>query len=338
MVGGITKSERELTEAVDLCLPDGTLNPAAVGWTRKPLHRANLRGWGRNKRFEYWCITTPEIVIALNISHGDYRVTLATFFLDHRVVKAFSEAEIHWLPSRDKVPLMPERSGSGPITGRGDQMRLEMLPHAVGTTLRATTQRLQVDLEVEEPPGHESLGVVVPWDRHRFQYTRKDNCLAVHGHVVADGVRHAVDRSTAYATLDHGRGRWPYAITWNWAAGSGRCGGHEIGLQFGAKWTDGTPSTENCLRIDGRIQKLGQELTWTYDRSNWMAPWSIRGDRVDLVFSPVFDRVSNFDRLVVCSKEHQCFGHFNGHVVDEDGRRLAVENLLGWAEEVHRRW
>ena len=69
-----------------------------------------------------------------------------------------------------------------------------------------------------------------------------------------------------------------------------------------------------------------------------MAPWSIRGDRVDLVFSPVYDRVSNFDRLVVCSKEHQCFGHFNGHVVDESGRRLVVESLLGWAEEVHRRW
>ena len=106
MVGGITKSERELTEVVDLCLPDGTLNPAAVGWSRKPLHRANLRGWGRNKRFEYWCITTPEIVVALNVSHGDYRVTLATFFLDHRVVQAFSEAEIHWLPSRHKVPLL----------------------------------------------------------------------------------------------------------------------------------------------------------------------------------------------------------------------------------------
>ncbi len=338
MVGGILKTERELTEAVDLCLPDGTLNPAAVGWSRRPLHRANLRGWGRNKRFEYWCITTPEIVVALNVSHSDYRVTLATFFLNHHTLAAFPEAEIHWLPSRTRVPAMPERSGTGAVTGQGDHMRVEMLPHAGGTTLRATTPRLHVELEVEEPPGHESLGVVVPWDRRRFQYTRKDNCLPVHGRVVADGVAHAVDRASAFATLDHGRGRWPYAITWNWAAGSGRCGGHEIGLQFGAKWTDGTPSTENCLRIDGRIHKLSQELEWIYDRNNWLAPWTIRGDRVDLRFTPLYDRYSNFDRLVVCSKEHQCFGHFDGHVVDDDGRRLAVERVLGWAEEVHRRW
>ncbi|GHG48054.1 hypothetical protein GCM10011331_09540 [Flavimobilis marinus] len=36
-------TERELTEPVDLCRPDGTLNPAAVGWSRRPLHRTALR-------------------------------------------------------------------------------------------------------------------------------------------------------------------------------------------------------------------------------------------------------------------------------------------------------
>ncbi len=46
--------EREITEPVDLCLPDGRLNPDAVGWTRTPLHTTNLWGWGRAKRWEYW--------------------------------------------------------------------------------------------------------------------------------------------------------------------------------------------------------------------------------------------------------------------------------------------
>lgn len=40
----------ELTEPLDLCLPDGALDPRAVGFTRRPLHRPNLRGWGRTKR------------------------------------------------------------------------------------------------------------------------------------------------------------------------------------------------------------------------------------------------------------------------------------------------
>jgi hypothetical protein len=37
---------RELTEATDLCLANGRLNPAAVGYTRSPRHRTHLRGWG----------------------------------------------------------------------------------------------------------------------------------------------------------------------------------------------------------------------------------------------------------------------------------------------------
>ena len=337
MVGGVNKTEREIVGEVDLCLPDGRLNPAAVGWTRKPLHNANLRGWGRNKRFEYWCIATPEIAVALNVSHSDYRVTLATFFLDLATIDAFSQAEIHWLP-RERVDDMPIRSGAGAVIGRGDRMRIEMLPTETGMILRARTDRLRIELETIESPGRESMGVVVPWDDKRFQYTRKDNCIPVRGVVVADGREYKVDAQTAFATLDHGRGRWPYSIVWNWASGSGRANGREIGLQFGAKWTDGTPSTENCLRIDGRIEKISQELEWIYDRDNWLAPWIIRGDRVDLTFTPVYDRYSNFDLLIVCSKEHQCFGYFDGRVVSEKGETIAIERVFGWAEEVHRRW
>lgn len=337
MVGGVNKTEREIVGEVDLCLPDGRLNPAAVGWTRKPLHNANLRGWGRNKRFEYWCIATPEIAVALNVSHSDYRVTLATFFLDLATIDAFSQAEIHWLP-RERVDDMPIRSGAGAVIGRGDRMRIEMLPTETGMILRARTDRLRIELETIESPGRESMGVVVPWDDKRFQYTRKDNCIPVRGVVVADGREYKVDAQTAFATLDHGRGRWPYSIVWNWASGSGRANGREIGLQFGAKWTDGTPSTENCLRIDGRIEKISQELEWIYDRDNWLAPWVIRGDRVDLTFTPVYDRYSNFDLLIVCSKEHQCFGYFDGRVVSEKGETIAIERVFGWAEEVHRRW
>lgn len=335
MVGGIHKSEREITEPVDLCLPNGRLNPKAVGWSRRPLHTANLQGWGRNKRFEYWCISTPDLVVAINISHGDYRVTLAAFFLDLRTMETFSEAEIHWLP-KDKITAMPERSGDGPLSGKGDRMAISMEPNAEGTLLKAKTDRLDLTIQVTEAPDHECMCVVVPWDNKRFQYTRKDNCMPAAGTVVADG--RSYELSQAYATLDHGRGRWPYSIIWNWASGSGISQGREIGLQFGAKWTDGTPSTENSIRVDGRVEKISQELEWLYDRSDWMKTWTIRGERVDLKFTPVHDRYSNFDRLIVRSVEHQVFGWFDGSIVRENGERVLVERIFGWAEEVQRRW
>lgn len=64
--------EPELTYPVDLCQIDGHLNRTAVGWSRRPLHRANLKGRGRNKRWEYWCVQTPELVFAVTVSDLDY--------------------------------------------------------------------------------------------------------------------------------------------------------------------------------------------------------------------------------------------------------------------------
>lgn len=333
----VNTKEPELTAEVDLCGADGRLNPAAVGWARKPLIRANLQGWGRNKRFDYWCISSPELIAALNVSHSDYRVTLAGFFLDLKTLKNIPLAEIHWFPGK-RVPIMPEVSGVGPVVAKGERLEVRMEPQEGGTRLRLTSDRLTIDAFAEEPEDHESMSVVVPWDDKRFQLTRKNNCMKARGEVVVDGERYHLSPDSAYATLDYGRGRWPYSILWNWASGSGVSDGHEIGLQFGAKWTDGTPSTENALRIDGRIHKISEEMEWVYDASDFMWPWCIRGAGVELTFTPVFNRHSRFDRGIVLSREDQCFGHFNGTITSPEGKKIRINDLLGWAEEVHRRW
>lgn len=331
------KTEPELTADINLCSNTGRLNPNAVGWARKPHVRANLQGWGRNKRFDYWCVTSPDLVAALNVSHSDYRVTLAAFFLDLKTLKDIPLAEVRWLPGK-RVPTMPEVSGAGPVIGEGENLEVRIEPQEGGTRLRLVSDRLTIDVFAEELPDHESMNVVVPWDEKRFQLTRKNNCMRAHGEVIADGKSYRLSPDTAYATLDFGRGRWPYSIVWNWASASGISDGREIGLQFGAKWTDGTPSTENALRIDGRIHKISEEMEWVYDPTDFMKPWRIRGAGVDLVFTPVFDRHSKFDRLVVLSREDQCFGHFNGTITAPEGDLVRINNLLGWAEEVHRRW
>src|SRR3546814_11473380 len=71
MVGHNLPMPRELTEPADLCLPEGRLNPDAVGWSRTPLHTAHLRGWGRNKRWEYWGIVTPTHIVAVRVASLD---------------------------------------------------------------------------------------------------------------------------------------------------------------------------------------------------------------------------------------------------------------------------
>ena len=70
-------TEREITAPVSLTTPDGRLNPAAVGWTRTPLLRTDGIGrgryaWGRNKRWEYWAVTTPSHIVAFTVADIDY--------------------------------------------------------------------------------------------------------------------------------------------------------------------------------------------------------------------------------------------------------------------------
>lgn len=330
-----SRVEREITEPVDMCLPNGRLNPAAVGWSRQPLHRPNLRGWGRNKRFEYWCVVAEDFVVTANISHHDYRANLASAFIDLATKRVVSTRENQWLPPRG---TLSNSAANAPMDAKGRDIQVRLTPNAAGVAIEVETKRTRVALQVFDEPGRESMGVLVPWSDKLFQYTRKNNCLLVEGRVVVDGVERRIERGRAYAIHDHGRGRWPYDTRWNWSAASGDTDGRQIGLQFGGKWTVGTPSTENAVRIDGRLHKISQELEWLYDRNDWMAPWRIRGDRIDLTLTPSFYHHHEFDRWIISARADQVFGRFNGVVISDAGERVRVADIFGMAEEVRRKW
>lgn len=323
--------EREITAPVDLCLPNGRLNPDAVGWTRTPLHRATLRGWGRTKRWEYWGVVTPSHVIGVVASSIDYAGVHGLYVLD-RATGAETVSDVVVPVARGVV--MPDRSGTGRVEARAKKLAILVDQDPGGSRIRAASPDVSLDLTVPLPPGHESLGVVVPWSDRQFQYTVKDVARPVHGSLTVRGTRHVVGAEDSFAVLDHGRGRWPYAMTWNWAAGSG----HGRGIQLGGGWTAGTGSTENALLVEGRLHKIGEELTWEYDRADRLAPWRITGERVEALFTPFHERVARTELLVVGSETHQCFGTWSGRARTDDGTWVDLDGLVGWAEEARQRW
>lgn len=323
--------EAELTSPVDLCRADGRLNPAAVGWTRRPLHTANLRGWGRNKRWEYWGVVTPGHIVGLVVSSLDYAGVHGLYVLDRATGRETNVDAV--------VPLaggtsFPPRAGEGEVLARSAVLAVRISQRPDGTMIRAVSDTVRLDLEVPLPDGHESLGVVVPWSDRRFQYTVKDVGRPVRGTLSLHDSVHELGGPDAFAVLDHGRGRWPYAITWNWAAGAapGRA------IQLGGRWTDGTGVTENGLFVDGRLHKIGEDLRWIYDRSDWLRPWRITGERVNVEFHPFHEKVARTNLGVVANETHQCFGHFTGWAQTDDGARIPVDDLVGWAEEARNRW
>lgn len=342
--GPRASSMRELPGVVDLCRPDGRLDPAAVGFTRHARVNPNLRGWGRTKRWEYWGVITPTHVIGLTISDLDYAAVHQVYLLERATGR---EAETGALvPLGGGVDLPDTRP---PLTAsvRRRGLELTFADRADGATQLAARVdrgglRLAVDLVVDAgvradgSPG-ESLGVVVPWSERRFQYTVKDLARPVHGELVVDGRTVAVGDG-AWAVLDRGRGRWPYRMTWFWGAGSGLVDGTRLGLQLGGAWTDGTGVTENALIVDGVVDPIAEELRWEpgYERAD--GRWVVTGERVDARLEPWHTRRAATNALVIASDTVQAFGAWRGRVRGADGAWRSVDGLVGWAERARNRW
>lgn len=324
---------QEITTPVDLCLRDGTLNPAAVGWSRRPLHRANLRGWGRTKRWEYWGVVTPRHIVGVVLSSLDYAALHSLYVLDRATGRETTREAVVPL---GRGAVLPDRSGVGAASGHSRAVLVEIRNEGAVTTLLARAEGVHVDLVVPGAGERDALAVVVPWTQRRFQYTVKDVGRPVRGTLVLDGTRHTFDERDSFAVLDHGRGRWRYAVRWNWAAGSEPGGARAI--QLGGGWTDGTGQTENGLIVDGRLHKIHEDLTWAYDRTDWMRPWRIHGERVDVELAPFHERVARTQLAVVASETRQCFGTFRGWALDDAGERVVLDGLSGWAEEARQRW
>ena len=68
-----------------------------------------------------------------------------------------------------------------------------------------------------------------------------------------------------------------------------------------------------------------------------MKPWHVTDDesRLDLEFVPLVDRCDLTDVKLVLTDQHQVFGTFSGHVILDDGTKLQVKDLKGFAEAVH---
>lgn len=338
-----TTHEPEIVTPVKLCTRNGLLRRASVGWSRRPLHACNVRGhWLRKKRWNYWAVASDRYLFSATVGNLDYIGIVFVYFLDFETKRFVEKTVVTPIGVGCRMPEAVE----APVHFRDQRMNVLLDDRSSSVRLVVSARRfggvpLAAEIAVTRPPGHETLNVVIPWSRDRFQFTSKQNTLPASGVVRIGGDEYVFEEGKSFAVLDYGRGVWSYDCFWNWGAASGVQNGRTVGLNLGGSWTDATGMTENGICVDGRLTKIGDELDFAYENRDYMRPWTIRShesDAVDLVLVPFFERVAKTDLVIMRSEVHQVFGHYYGSVVAGGGEKLAIDGLVGWVEQHQARW
>lgn len=338
-------SSSEITKPVKLCLGNGQLNEEAIGWARTPLIGCNVKGsFLRKKKWNYWCVTSPEVLFSATISHIDYAAVMFVYILDLKTLQFYEKTTLVPLGINIQMPEGAEET----VSYNSKEMVIQFKETDRTTVLyvhcpnfNGKGRELKANLFLKRPEHYESLNVVVPWSQKRYQFTSKQPAIPAFGDIVWEDKEYNLSVDEAFGCLDFGRGIWKYHSTWNWASASGLVNGLRVGLNFGGQWTDGTGQNENGLIIDNQLHKIHEDIVWEYDTNNFMKPWILKtkvSNRVSLVFTPLYERVASTRALIVQSSVHQMIGHFTGTVLTDDGDEIKIENMLGWAEDHMAKW
>lgn len=338
--------ENELTAPVSLT-KEHKFNRAAHGWARQPIvetsgihdRKEDNPGWGANKRWEYWCIMTPTHLLACTVASLDFLASAEVWIFDRATGRPVVEKGAAALGENGSAAAtLPAGVETGTASYHGGGIDLTIEQVAGGTRLRASTEGGGFDVVAARPDGHERLAVVVPWSDDLFQYTVKDVSRPASGSVTVAGETFPIPEGDSWAILDHGRGRWPSSIAWNWGAGCGRdVSGRTIGLQIGDRWTDGTGSTENSFLLGTRLFKISEKLRWEYELASPLKAWRVSGAGLDATLTPFYDKFSQTDAKIVSSRTDQVFGYWSG-TFDTGSEVVRFDNVLGFAEDVERKW
>lgn len=346
------KMQREITDTGALLDSKGQL--VEKGYARHPLRRyrrSDVKASSlRIKEWDYYCTIDQEqgIGVAFTLADLGFLGLVAVHYLDFNTAQ-WAEASDMIIMPRGRMGLA-ETSGDHDVVFEGKNIQCHFRRQGTTRKLDVTVPRMKLPtgerglsaaLELFQPDDIESMVIATPWAENprAFYYNEKINCMPAQGTLEAGTSRLTFNPEASMTVLDWGRGVWTYRNTWYWASLSARVEGHSVGLNLGYGFGDTSAATENMLFFDGEAHKLDQ-VTFHFNDTNLLHPWTISDNegRLDLRFTPILDRNSATNFLVIKSIQHQVFGYYEGTIVRDDGTAVALPKRIGFAEKVINHW
>lgn len=299
----------------------------------------------RVKEWDYYCVLAGDYGLAVTVADNDYLGFLGVTWFDFRTASFISQDEL--VPFPMGKFRMPESADAGDIAVAHGGLDIRYTHEAGGRRVRVRAPAfdkghgLDADVFLAQP-AMDRMVIATPFaDAPRsFYYNQKINCLRADGAVSVGGEQFVFASNEALGVLDWGRGAWTYDNTWYWGSASGIVDGRAFGFNIGYGFGDTSAASENMLFLDGRAHKLADVTFHMPDGAPASGSWRFSSSdmRFEMTFAPIVDRASKADLGLIKSEQHQVFGRFSGEVLLDDGARLEIKDLLGFAEKVHNRW
>lgn len=341
----------EIREKGPLLDESGNLNQ--VGWSRQPMLDCNLENANfyrlkfaqrfRVKRWDYYAVFTPRRFFSATIADLGYAGNIFVYTIDFETHDLHEEGIV--VPLGKNI-ILPRNSDGRRSFFSNKDLSLEF-------TFENGIRRLQVswpgfhagrgieaDISLQQLDRIQSMTIVIPIGIKRFYYNTKINCLPASGSLRYGSMNESLSPESSLGSLDWGRGVWEYASFWQWASASGFLpDGRTVGLNLGGGFGDTSQATENAFFLDGCLHKLDQ-VKIDYDPTDYLRDWrfSDNQNRLSLEFIPFKERVAVTRLGIIDSEVHQVFGRYSGFLVSDDGERVDLEGLIGFAEDHRARW
>ena len=303
----------------------------------------------RIKEWDYYLIYNSNYAVALTLDDNSYMGLDSFTLIDFSVPKETTKSYMKFFTNGSKN--FPATSEIGDVKVKEKNYTLEFLNDGKQRVLKTfiknfeNNQDLISELVLTEEPA-DSMVILTPFKEKKtcFYYNQKIVGFKVSGFITIGETRIEFNSDNTRGILDWGRGVWTYKNTWYWGAGTGMVDGHEIGFNIGYGFGDTTAATENMVFYDGRAHKL-EDVSFNIPKTpdgkdDFLSPWTFTSSdgRFEMDFTPIINRHSNANVVVISSNQNQVFGTFTGTIKLDNGKTIKLNNFLGFAEKVMNKW
>ena len=295
----------------------------------------------RIKEWDYYNCISEDYGFSFTVADLGYMALISASLLDFKTGKETKNAKMKFF-TFGKLN-MPSSTEEGDVTYSDKDRKFQFLNKEEERLIQVEIKDfikgkdLVANLSFKKHNSDDRMLIATPFKENptRFYYNQKFNCLNVSGNVKIGNKIYLFDELKDFGVLDWGRGVWTYKNTWYWGSLSFLVDGKRAGINIGYGFGDAEKATENIIFYDGLAHKL-DDVEFIYDENNFFSPWQFKDNlgRLNLTMTPLLDRVDDTNLLIIKNIGHQVFGKFNGYLILDDGRKVMVEDKIGFAEKI----